>query len=79
MLRNQVQGGGNVGNALTAAARLGLKPRVYSKVMDTPACKGLISLEELQPGLFYHVLLVRGRVSDFLQCAVSPRQSSFRS
>lgn len=28
----KVQGGGNVGNALTAAARLGLAPRVISKV-----------------------------------------------
>uniref|UniRef100_A0A2N9HJN1 Carbohydrate kinase PfkB domain-containing protein n=1 Tax=Fagus sylvatica TaxID=28930 RepID=A0A2N9HJN1_FAGSY len=27
----QVQGGGNAGNALTCAARLGLKPRLISK------------------------------------------------
>ena len=29
----QVQGGGNVGNALTAAARLGLKTRIVTKVL----------------------------------------------
>lgn len=28
----QVQGGGNVGNALTAAARLGIKCRIFTKV-----------------------------------------------
>lgn len=28
----QAQGGGNAGNALTAAARLGLAPRLVSKV-----------------------------------------------
>lgn len=28
----QIQGGGNVGNALTAAARLGLSPRIVTKV-----------------------------------------------
>ena len=31
-LELKVQGGGNTGNALTAAARLGLRPRVISKV-----------------------------------------------
>jgi sugar/nucleoside kinase (ribokinase family) len=28
----KMQGGGNTGNALTAAARLGLRPRIISKV-----------------------------------------------
>jgi len=28
----QVQGGGNTGNTMTCAARLGLKPRIISKV-----------------------------------------------
>nr|GMD20126.1 ribokinase-like isoform X2 [Ipomoea batatas] len=30
----EVQGGGNAGNALTCAARLGLNPRIISKVAD---------------------------------------------
>lgn len=30
----KVQGGGNTGNALTCAARLGLKPRLISKVLN---------------------------------------------
>jgi len=30
----QVEGGGNAGNALTCAARLGLNPRLISKVAD---------------------------------------------
>ncbi|TKY52789.1 Ribokinase protein [Spatholobus suberectus] len=42
----KVQGGGNTGNAMTCAARLGLKPRIISKVSnDTP---GKAVLEELQ-------------------------------
>ena len=31
----QVQGGGNVGNALTAAARLGIDCRIFTKVNTT--------------------------------------------
>nr|XP_027093924.1 ribokinase isoform X2 [Coffea arabica] len=42
----KLQGGGNAGNALTCAARLGLKPRLISKVADDPQGKGLI--EELE-------------------------------
>ncbi|XP_010684806.2 uncharacterized protein LOC104899332 [Beta vulgaris subsp. vulgaris] len=42
----QVQGGGNVGNALTCAARLGLNPRVISKVADDAQGRGI--LEELE-------------------------------
>lgn len=30
----KVQGGGNAGNALTCAARLGLKPKLISKVFQ---------------------------------------------
>uniref|UniRef100_A0A2P2L515 Ribokinase-like n=1 Tax=Rhizophora mucronata TaxID=61149 RepID=A0A2P2L515_RHIMU len=41
-----VQGGGNAGNALTCAARLGLKPRLISKVADD--CQGRNALEELE-------------------------------
>ncbi|PIN17733.1 Ribokinase [Handroanthus impetiginosus] len=42
----KVQGGGNAGNASTCAARLGLKPRLISKVADDPQGKGI--LEELE-------------------------------
>nr|XP_033509938.1 ribokinase-like isoform X3 [Nicotiana tomentosiformis] len=42
----QVQGGGNTGNALTCAARLGLTPRVISKVSNDSQGKGI--LEELE-------------------------------
>ncbi|GAB4841278.1 hypothetical protein Ancab_022010 [Ancistrocladus abbreviatus] len=42
----KVQGGGNAANALTCAARLGLKPRLISKVADDAQGKGI--LEELE-------------------------------
>ncbi|GER42169.1 pfkB-like carbohydrate kinase family protein [Striga asiatica] len=42
----KLQGGGNVGNALTCAARLGLTPRLISKVADDPQGKGI--LDELE-------------------------------
>ncbi|XP_074268711.1 uncharacterized protein LOC141592053 isoform X2 [Silene latifolia] len=42
----QVQGGGNAGNALTCAARLGLSPRLISKVADDAQGRGI--LEELE-------------------------------
>ncbi|MCD9643516.1 hypothetical protein HAX54_031089 [Datura stramonium] len=42
----EVQGGGNTGNALTCAARLGLTPRIISKVADDSQGKGI--LEELE-------------------------------
>ncbi|XP_043704014.1 ketohexokinase-like isoform X2 [Telopea speciosissima] len=41
-----VQGGGNAGNALTCAARLGLNSRLISKVADDP--QGRAILEELK-------------------------------
>ncbi|KAL3828105.1 hypothetical protein ACJIZ3_016907 [Penstemon smallii] len=41
----KVEGGGNAGNALTCAARLGLNPRLISKVADDSQGKGI--LEEL--------------------------------
>ncbi|XP_054803924.1 fructokinase-1-like isoform X1 [Prosopis cineraria] len=42
----KVQGGGNAGNALTCAARLGLKPRIISKVAND--IQGRAVLEELE-------------------------------
>ncbi|KAL6646402.1 hypothetical protein ACP70R_018010 [Stipagrostis hirtigluma subsp. patula] len=42
----KVQGGGNAGNALTAAARLGLAPRIISKVADDALGRNI--LKELQ-------------------------------
>ncbi|KAK3193335.1 hypothetical protein Dsin_024645 [Dipteronia sinensis] len=42
----KVQGGGNAGNALTCAARLGLNPRIISKIANDPQGKGI--LEEFE-------------------------------
>ncbi|XP_004493847.1 uncharacterized protein [Cicer arietinum] len=42
----KVQGGGNAGNALTCAARLGLKPKLISKVADD--AQGRSILKELE-------------------------------
>uniref|UniRef100_A0ACD5ZW69 Uncharacterized protein n=1 Tax=Avena sativa TaxID=4498 RepID=A0ACD5ZW69_AVESA len=42
----KVQGGGNAGNALTGAARLGLSPRIISKVSDDALGRNI--LKELQ-------------------------------
>ncbi|KAG5567346.1 hypothetical protein RHGRI_002792 [Rhododendron griersonianum] len=42
----KIQGGGNVGNALTCAARLGLNPRLISKIADDSQGRGI--LEELE-------------------------------
>ncbi|KAL1367757.1 hypothetical protein HN51_021877 [Arachis hypogaea] len=42
----KVQGGGNTGNALTCAARLGLKPRIISKIANDPQGRALV--EELE-------------------------------
>ncbi|CAA2999511.1 ribokinase [Olea europaea var. sylvestris] len=42
----KIQGGGNAGNALTCAARLGLNPRLISKVADDSQGKGI--LDELE-------------------------------
>lgn len=39
----QVQGGGNVGNALTGAARLGLNPRIISKVANDAPGRGILA------------------------------------
>ncbi|XP_039854595.1 sulfofructose kinase-like isoform X2 [Panicum virgatum] len=45
-LELKVQGGGNTGNALTAAARLGLRPRIISKVANDAQGRNILS--ELQ-------------------------------
>lgn len=42
----KIQGGGNAGNALTCAARLGLNPRLISKVADDSQGEGI--LDELE-------------------------------
>ncbi|XP_057549517.1 uncharacterized protein LOC130827710 isoform X2 [Amaranthus tricolor] len=43
---SKVQGGGNVSNALTCAARLGLRPRIIAKVAEDAEGRGM--LEELE-------------------------------
>uniref|UniRef100_A0A803LAE2 Carbohydrate kinase PfkB domain-containing protein n=1 Tax=Chenopodium quinoa TaxID=63459 RepID=A0A803LAE2_CHEQI len=45
---SKVQGGGNVGNALTCAARLGLRPRIIAKVKVAEDVEGRGILEELE-------------------------------
>ncbi|ONM02846.1 pfkB-like carbohydrate kinase family protein [Zea mays] len=54
----KVQGGGNTGNALTAAARLGLRPRIISKVANDAQGRSILS--ELQTdGVDTSYILVR--------------------
>ncbi|GAQ81394.1 pfkb-like carbohydrate kinase family protein [Klebsormidium nitens] len=61
----QVQGGGNVGNALTAAARLGLQPRIISKVADD-SLGGQILAELEGDGVdTQHMVVAQGGVSPF--------------
>jgi sugar/nucleoside kinase (ribokinase family) len=61
----QVQGGGNVGNALTAAARLGLQARIISKVADDSLGQQIWT--ELQgDGVdTTHMVIAQGGVSPF--------------
>lgn len=47
----KVQGGGNAGNALTGAARLGLNPRIISKVKAAPAPASFTTTTHLIPSL----------------------------
>ncbi|KAL3692337.1 hypothetical protein R1sor_005988 [Riccia sorocarpa] len=67
------QGGGNVGNALTAAARLGLSPRVFSKVGKDAAGVGI--LEELEgDGVdVSHVVVAEEGVSPFTYVIVDEK------
>lgn len=65
----KVEGGGNAGNALTCVARLGLKPRIISKVADD--AHGFAILNELQAdGVDTSFVVVRliFSVSDFTCC-----------
>eukprot|EP00252_Welwitschia_mirabilis_P022022 TRINITY_DN5821_c0_g1_i8.p1 TRINITY_DN5821_c0_g1~~TRINITY_DN5821_c0_g1_i8.p1 ORF type:complete len:265 (-),score=46.97 TRINITY_DN5821_c0_g1_i8:573-1367(-) len=60
-LELKVQGGGNVGNALTGAARLGLNPRLISKVAnDGPGRRILSELEADGVDVSYVVVSERG-------------------
>ncbi|KAL2635474.1 hypothetical protein R1flu_006953 [Riccia fluitans] len=67
------QGGGNVGNALTAAARLGLSPRIFSKVGKDAA--GIRILEELEgDGVdVSHVVVADEGVSPFTYVIVDEK------
>ena len=63
----KVQGGGNAGNALTGAARLGLNPRIISKVRYptsfTALCSYLIPCEYYATALYaYSLLALTARV-----------------
>lgn len=55
---DQVQGGGNAANALTAAARLGLSPQLLTKIGDDGLGDGIIS--ELQGDGIDTSLILRG-------------------
>lgn len=61
----EVQGGGNAGNALTAAARLGLAPALVSKIGDDALGDGIVA-ELLREGVDpAHVLRAAGAPSPF--------------
>lgn len=54
----KVEGGGNAGNALTCAARLGLKPKLISKIADD--AHGFAILKELEAdGVDTNFIVVR--------------------
>lgn len=61
----QVQGGGNVGNALTAAARLGLQPRIISKVADDSLGAQILAELEGDGVDTRHMVVAQGGVSPF--------------
>eukprot|EP00271_Cylindrocystis_brebissonii_P000574 TRINITY_DN10680_c1_g1_i2.p1 TRINITY_DN10680_c1_g1~~TRINITY_DN10680_c1_g1_i2.p1 ORF type:complete len:536 (+),score=64.85 TRINITY_DN10680_c1_g1_i2:147-1754(+) len=60
-----VCGGGNVGNALTAAARLGLQPRIISKVADDALGKSILGELEDDGIDTSHIVVAEGGVSPF--------------
>ncbi|CAM6093357.1 unnamed protein product [Calypogeia fissa] len=59
------QGGGNVGNALTAAARLGLRPRIFSKVANDSAGIGICKELESNGVDASHIVVAEEGVSPF--------------
>lgn len=64
-LSEQTQGGGNCANALTAAARLGLRPYLISKIGDDGIGDGIISELEADGVNTDYVIRAEGQPSPF--------------
>ncbi len=88
-LSEQTQGGGNCANALTAAARLGLKPYLIAKIGDDGIGDGIVSelqadgvnteyiiRAEGQPSPFTYIIVDREGMSLLYAC---PRYPAMRS
>lgn len=61
----QVQGGGNCGNALTAAARLGLQVAIVSKIGGDSVGDGIVAEFERDGVSTQHLLRAEGAPSPF--------------
>ncbi|KAL5538882.1 hypothetical protein UlMin_043125 [Ulmus minor] len=66
----KVQGGGNAGNALTCAARLGLNPRMIAKVSDDPQGKSILEELEADGVDTSSIVVSKGGKSTFSYCIV---------
>lgn len=72
----EVQGGGCVGNALTAAARLGLTARVISKVADDGPGKQTVALLQADGIDTSHMVVAEGGNSPFTYIIVDKEQNT---
>lgn len=63
--RLEAQGGGNAGNALTAAARLGLAPTIVSKIGGDSLGDGIVAELEREGIATQHILRAAGAPSPF--------------
>lgn len=61
----QTQGGGNAGNALTAAARLGLAPLLISKIGDDGIGDNILSEFQRDGVCTDYIVRARGQPSPF--------------
>ncbi|KAJ7523963.1 hypothetical protein O6H91_18G070500 [Diphasiastrum complanatum] len=73
---SQVQGGGNVGNALTAGARLGLKPRLISKVGNDASGNRIIAELEAAGVDTSYVVIADGGNSPFTYVIVDQEKNT---
>lgn len=74
----EVQGGGNCGNALTAAARLGLRPAILTKIGDDAVGDEIISEFEKEGILTESILRAKDHPSPFTYIIVD-RQGGTRT
>ncbi|KAK7336940.1 hypothetical protein VNO77_17494 [Canavalia gladiata] len=72
----KVQGGGNTGNALSCAARLGLKPRLISKVADDTQGKAILDELELDGVNTSFMAVSKGGTSPFTYIIVDGETKS---